>query len=296
MNRLLELRTENNLTQRAIAKLLNVSQGTYNNRENSNTQPSIEQLIQLSRLFKVSIDYIVRNSDDYGSMFSANDLTAEQKKLLELFDTLSPEGKASLLSFLNAVARKRHLGKTQDNFIKNALAPKRGKRVCRQNMREPIAQSRSQQMSDVFRVGISVQRDLESESLDDFGAERVGELFGDGAHVVVGISQDGYLDEFARGELLVNLAQNRFGNAVFADLRDRFFLHCYRAQFRSFGCIHISPVCAAEPRTLLFIYRVRNRRTRPLSTCSLSFSGVRRFLPHVDFDVPVPQNDSPKQV
>lgn len=42
MNRLLELRTENNLTQRAIAKLLNVSQGTYNNRENSNTQPSIE--------------------------------------------------------------------------------------------------------------------------------------------------------------------------------------------------------------------------------------------------------------
>ena len=79
MNRLLELRTENNLTQRAIAKLLNVSQGTYNNWENSNTQPSIEQLIQLSRLFKVSIDYIVRNSDDYGSMFSANDLTAEQK-------------------------------------------------------------------------------------------------------------------------------------------------------------------------------------------------------------------------
>lgn len=106
MNRLLELRTENNLTQRAIAKLLNVSQGTYNNWENSNTQPSIEQLIQLSRLFKVSIDYIVRNSDDYGSMFSANVLTAEQKKLLELFDTLSPEGKASLLSFLNAVARK----------------------------------------------------------------------------------------------------------------------------------------------------------------------------------------------
>ena len=103
MNRLLELRTENNLTQRAIAKLLNVSQGTYNNRENSNTQPSIEQLIQLSRLFKVSIDYIVRNSDDYGSMPSSNDLTAEQKNLLELFEKLSPNGKASLLVFLNAI-------------------------------------------------------------------------------------------------------------------------------------------------------------------------------------------------
>ncbi len=103
MNRLLELRTENNLTQRAVAKLLNISQGTYNNWENSNTQPSIEQLIQLSRLFKVSIDYIVRNSDDYGSMPSSNDLTAEQKNLLELFEKLSPNGKASLLVFLNAI-------------------------------------------------------------------------------------------------------------------------------------------------------------------------------------------------
>lgn len=91
MNRLLELRTENNLTQRAIAKLLNVSQGTYNNWENSNTQPSIEQLIQLSRLFKVSIEYIVRNSDDYGSMFSANDLTAEQKNCLNFLTHFHPK-------------------------------------------------------------------------------------------------------------------------------------------------------------------------------------------------------------
>lgn len=91
MNRLLELRTENNLTQRAIAKLLNVSQGTYNIRENSNTQPSIEQLIRLSRLFKVSIDYIVRNSDDYGSMFSANDLTAEQKNCLNFLTHFNPK-------------------------------------------------------------------------------------------------------------------------------------------------------------------------------------------------------------
>lgn len=86
------------------------------------------------------------------------------------------------------VILRRRIEVREDHYIKNALAPKRGKRVCRQNMREPIAQSRSQQMSDVFRVGISVQRDLESESLDDFGAERVGELFGDGAHVVVGVA------------------------------------------------------------------------------------------------------------
>ena len=64
MIRLFELRTEKELSQREIAKRLFISQGTYNNWENGKTQPSIEQLILLSKLFDVSIDYIVGNADD----------------------------------------------------------------------------------------------------------------------------------------------------------------------------------------------------------------------------------------
>lgn len=64
MIRLLELRTEKELSQREVAKRLFVSQGTYNNWENGKTQPSIEQLILLSKLFDVSIDYLVGNCDD----------------------------------------------------------------------------------------------------------------------------------------------------------------------------------------------------------------------------------------
>lgn len=64
MIRLFELRTEKELSQREIAKRLFISQGTYNNWENGKTQPSIEQLILLSKLFDVSIDYIVGNTDD----------------------------------------------------------------------------------------------------------------------------------------------------------------------------------------------------------------------------------------
>ena len=64
MIRLLELRREKEWSQRETAKRLFVSQGTYNNWENGKTQPSIEQLIALSKLFDVSIDYIVGNSAD----------------------------------------------------------------------------------------------------------------------------------------------------------------------------------------------------------------------------------------
>lgn len=106
MNRLFELRSEANLSQRAIAKMLNISQGTYNNWENSNTQPSIEQLVQLSRFFKVSIDYIVCNSDDFGFVDAKDSLTDEQKRVLRLFDRLDHDGKTALLNFLDKVLKK----------------------------------------------------------------------------------------------------------------------------------------------------------------------------------------------
>ena len=109
MNRLFELRTEANLSQRAIAKLLNISQGTYNNWENSNTQPSIEQLIELSRLFKVSVDYIICNSDEYGFTDINDKISDEQKFLLQLFDRLDHEGKTSLLNFLQSTTKSRNL-------------------------------------------------------------------------------------------------------------------------------------------------------------------------------------------
>ncbi len=64
MIRLLELRNEKEWSQREVAKRLYISQGTYNNWENGKTQPSIEQLISLSKLFDVSIDYIVCNSPE----------------------------------------------------------------------------------------------------------------------------------------------------------------------------------------------------------------------------------------
>ena len=61
MIRLFELRMEQGFSQREIAKMLNVSQGTYNNWENEKTQPSIEDLIEISRIFKVSVDYLIGN-------------------------------------------------------------------------------------------------------------------------------------------------------------------------------------------------------------------------------------------
>lgn len=61
MIRLFELRSEQSLSQRQIAKMLNISQATYNNWENGKTEPSIEDLIKISNFFKVSVDYLIDN-------------------------------------------------------------------------------------------------------------------------------------------------------------------------------------------------------------------------------------------
>ncbi|MBO4939874.1 MAG: helix-turn-helix transcriptional regulator [Clostridia bacterium] len=101
MIRLLELRTEKGLSQREMARELQVSQGTYNNWENGRTQPSIEQLILLSNFFSVSVDYLVGNTDEYGMVCVKLDITEEEKTLLKHFRSLRQDAKDALLQFLN---------------------------------------------------------------------------------------------------------------------------------------------------------------------------------------------------
>ncbi len=57
--RLKELRTEKNLSQADIGKLVNMSKMAISHWEKGHSEPSIDQLILLARFFDVSIDYLV---------------------------------------------------------------------------------------------------------------------------------------------------------------------------------------------------------------------------------------------
>jgi len=105
MIRLLELRTEKELSQRQMAKLLNISQGTYNNWENGNTQPSIEQLIQLATFFGVSVDFLIGFSDDFGAI-SYKRLNYEEENLITLINGLNEQTKKSVITILEELNGK----------------------------------------------------------------------------------------------------------------------------------------------------------------------------------------------
>ena len=57
--RIYELRTSFGWNQVQIAKMLNISKQTVSNWENENIQPSIEMLVRLANLFRVSTDYLL---------------------------------------------------------------------------------------------------------------------------------------------------------------------------------------------------------------------------------------------
>ena len=61
--RLKELRIEKNLPQDKLAKLVGMSKMTISHWESGYCEPSIAQLVMLSNLFEVSVDYLVGKID-----------------------------------------------------------------------------------------------------------------------------------------------------------------------------------------------------------------------------------------
>lgn len=63
MNRLRDLREENDLTQSSIAKVLNMSQNGYSDYETEKVNIPISVLRKLSDFYNTSIDYLLYETD-----------------------------------------------------------------------------------------------------------------------------------------------------------------------------------------------------------------------------------------
>lgn len=62
--RIRDLREDRDLKQREVAEYLNCSQQVYSNYELGQRDVPSETLIRLSRLYNVSVDYILSLTDD----------------------------------------------------------------------------------------------------------------------------------------------------------------------------------------------------------------------------------------
>lgn len=62
--KLKELREEKNLSQKEVAKYLNIAQNTYSRYETGEREPSISTLMKLAKFYRVSLDYLVEMKFD----------------------------------------------------------------------------------------------------------------------------------------------------------------------------------------------------------------------------------------
>ena len=85
-DRIKRLRLNNNLTMDALAEKLNVTKSRISMWENSGTVPREDVLIQLSKMFDVSIDYLLGNDEMEGNQPENQKLSYIQRSLGKLDD------------------------------------------------------------------------------------------------------------------------------------------------------------------------------------------------------------------
>lgn len=107
-NRLKLLRKEQNITQKMLSSVLNLSANCICEWEKGRSEPNIETLTKLSDYFGVSTDYLLGREDDFGNIVinspAAPVLTEEEKRLLIAFRKLVPNMKSFMLANMEMLA------------------------------------------------------------------------------------------------------------------------------------------------------------------------------------------------
>lgn len=101
MNRLRELREQENLTQQEIATKLHISRQSYGFYENEQRALNPEILIKLADLYNVTIDYILyRTSICNNRQDIEFEVTPSEIELIKKYRALSGHGKEIVITLL----------------------------------------------------------------------------------------------------------------------------------------------------------------------------------------------------
>lgn len=99
MNRIKQLRMEAGILQADLAQQLKVRQNTVSTWETGRSEPDLDALRELSRIFGVSIDYILGNTNIKKPLTSEDmsGLTEKQIKILEMMGELPEQDQDDLI-------------------------------------------------------------------------------------------------------------------------------------------------------------------------------------------------------
>ena len=99
MNRIKELRLAKQLKQVELAQIIGMSQSSLSGYESGKIEPDQDTLVRLSKIFDVSIDYLLGISD-IKKASTLEQVDAKELQLLkDLVDQLTPDQQQELLRY-----------------------------------------------------------------------------------------------------------------------------------------------------------------------------------------------------
>lgn len=110
MERIKELRKSKNLNQVGLSLKLNVSQRMISSYEKGDSQPSIDTLKAMSKIFDTSVDYIIENTDIKTPIdrFAMDNLTPNEVKLLDIFKKLNRNQQQQAIGIVFALSQSEN--------------------------------------------------------------------------------------------------------------------------------------------------------------------------------------------
>lgn len=117
-----ELRLINNLKQKDVAKLFNVTISTISGWETGRNQPSYEMLLNIANYFQISIDKLIGlKNEKFAEFFEANNnsniqsLKKDEQYILNLYRSLIPDGKQLATKYLENMQEINIINKNYNN-------------------------------------------------------------------------------------------------------------------------------------------------------------------------------------
>lgn len=105
--RLYELRKERNLSQKALALELGISQKAISQIENKENGATSHTLILLSKFFKVSTDYLLGLENENGMIILENDLSEDESYFVDVLRQLNQKDKNTLYELADLMLKAK---------------------------------------------------------------------------------------------------------------------------------------------------------------------------------------------
>ncbi len=101
MIKIAEIRKEKGISQKELAKMLNISPGNLCEWEKGRIEPNLDALKKISEILETSLDYLVGNTDDFGNIIVSSQLTDQmsndEKKLLRAYRSMPDIAKRKII-------------------------------------------------------------------------------------------------------------------------------------------------------------------------------------------------------